>query len=162
MAWDKDKARSAYAQKLRDPRWQKMRLKIMERDEFTCQFCFDSESTLNVHHRDYQRGKDPWDYPENWLVTLCETCHRDESESRPDEEKSLLNTLRVKGYTASHLNELLIAFHNSPDAWDPMVSALAWAIESKDVMHAIRERYFEYLKEKTSRREAAGAPQEVK
>lgn len=30
-----------YSQKLRDPRWQKKRLEILERDSFTCQHCHD-------------------------------------------------------------------------------------------------------------------------
>lgn len=64
-----------YAEKLRDPRWQKKRLEVMERDGFTCQNCGDKESTLNVHHWYYAAGNDPWDYPDEALATLCEDCH---------------------------------------------------------------------------------------
>lgn len=66
---------TTYAQKLRDPRWQKKRLEIMERDEFTCQICGCKDKTLNVHHRHYSRGREPWEYDGNALVTLCEPCH---------------------------------------------------------------------------------------
>ena len=62
-----------YSEKLRDPRWQKKRLEIMNRDEFTCQACSDSKSTLNVHHMQYHG--DPWDAPNESLETLCELCH---------------------------------------------------------------------------------------
>lgn len=65
-----------YAEKLRDPRWQKKRLEIMGRDKFTCQKCSDATKTLNVHHRYYSKGAMPWEYPDNALVTLCEPCHR--------------------------------------------------------------------------------------
>ena len=65
-----------YAEKLKDPRWQKKRLEIMSRDKFTCQKCDDATKTLNVHHRYYFKGAMPWDYPDNALVTLCEPCHR--------------------------------------------------------------------------------------
>ncbi len=68
-----------YAEKLRDPRWQKKRLEILERDEWTCQLCGDKETTLVVHHRWYRKGKDPWDYPDNCLATLCESCHEQET-----------------------------------------------------------------------------------
>lgn len=51
----------------------------MERDNFQCQRCKDSESTLNVHHRLYIKGLDPWEYGPLTLVTLCEPCHADES-----------------------------------------------------------------------------------
>ena len=31
---------------------------------------------LNVHHSYYIRGKKPWEYPDDALVTLCEDCHK--------------------------------------------------------------------------------------
>jgi hypothetical protein len=64
-----------YAQKLRDPRWQKMRLRIMERDGFACRHCGDTRTTLNVHHKYYCWGAAPWEYEEHLLLTLCERCH---------------------------------------------------------------------------------------
>ncbi len=64
-----------YWQKLRDPRWQEKRLRIMERDEFKCRLCGCSEKTLNVHHAFYEKGRDPWDYDERFLRTFCEECH---------------------------------------------------------------------------------------
>lgn len=63
-----------YSQKLRDPRWQKLRLEIMQRDGFRCLICGATDKTLNVHHLLYQR-RDPWDYPEHLYQTLCEDCH---------------------------------------------------------------------------------------
>lgn len=62
-----------YSDKLRDPRWQKKRLEVMERDSFTCLACGDSKSTLNVHHKEYHG--DPWNAPMGSLETLCESCH---------------------------------------------------------------------------------------
>ncbi len=32
---------------------------------------------LHVHHKYYVKGKLPWEYPNEALVTLCETCHFD-------------------------------------------------------------------------------------
>jgi hypothetical protein len=65
-----------YSEKLRDPRWQRKRLEIMNRDDFRCQACRSKDKTLNVHHRLYQKGNDPWDYENEMLVTLCEDCHK--------------------------------------------------------------------------------------
>lgn len=65
---------SAYAKKLRDPRWQKKRLEILRRDNWTCFWCGDTESTLHVHHTVYT-GKDPWETWDDCLLTLCEACH---------------------------------------------------------------------------------------
>lgn len=64
-----------YAEKLRDPRWQKLRLEIMQRDGFKCCECRDKDNTLNVHHRFYLKGANPWEYDSSSLVTLCEKCH---------------------------------------------------------------------------------------
>jgi 5-methylcytosine-specific restriction endonuclease McrA len=64
-----------YADKLKDPRWQKRRLEILARDDFACRNCGDGESTLHVDHKVYRRGADPWDYPDDDLQALCESCH---------------------------------------------------------------------------------------
>lgn len=65
---------TAYSEKLRDPRWQKMRLEIMQRDRFRCRICHSEEDTLNVHHIVYEKGE-PWEARERDLLTLCENCH---------------------------------------------------------------------------------------
>ena len=63
----------------RDPRWQRRRLEIMERDRFACRSCGDKSSTLNVHHHRYAKGRKPWEYGDHDLSTLCDACH-DEQE----------------------------------------------------------------------------------
>lgn len=63
-----------YAEKLKDPRWQRKRLEIMERDEWACVNCFAKNKTLHVHHDQYKG--EPWDAPSHCLFTLCEDCHR--------------------------------------------------------------------------------------
>jgi 5-methylcytosine-specific restriction endonuclease McrA len=63
-----------YSQKLRDPRWQKKRLQILERDNWTCQSCRSTTKNLQVHHLVY-RKIDPWDYADECYQTLCEDCH---------------------------------------------------------------------------------------
>lgn len=65
-----------YSQKLRDPRWQKKRLEIFERDGWKCFGCESKDKTLNVHHKYYVVGRDPWEYPDFCYVSLCDTCHR--------------------------------------------------------------------------------------
>ena len=72
----KQQSKSTYYQLLRDPRWQKKRLEIMERDDFKCTACGDGTKTLNVHHLAYRKGAMPWDYEPTKLTTLCEPCHK--------------------------------------------------------------------------------------
>lgn len=62
-----------YSEKLRDPRWQKKRLEILNRDGFTCCLCGDKETELHIHHKKYH--KDPWQAKDEHLETLCKYCH---------------------------------------------------------------------------------------
>jgi hypothetical protein len=82
-----------YSEKLKDPRWQKKRLEILERDKWSCQICYDDTATLHVHHRYYLKNTEPWDYPSESLITLCESCHEIET-NRAGYEAELLLTLR--------------------------------------------------------------------
>ena len=72
----------SYSEKLKDPRWQRKRLEIMQRDLFVCSSCGNAEATLHVHHDYYVKGREPWDYPSFALKTLCADCH-DEQHSDP-------------------------------------------------------------------------------
>jgi len=87
----------SYSEKLQDPRWQKIRLQVFERDRWACQVCGDSTSTLNVHHWYYEKGRNPWEYEIDTLSTLCEGCHEFELQ-RGGIEKELLDTLRQEQF----------------------------------------------------------------
>lgn len=56
-----------------DPRWQKLRLQVMDRDNWMCVACGDSKATLHVHHKRYCGCI--WDSPPEDLQTLCNGCH---------------------------------------------------------------------------------------
>lgn len=62
-----------YAEKLKKPEWQRRRLEILSRDQFTCQLCGDKETELHVHHKSY--SGEPWDANDTELETLCKHCH---------------------------------------------------------------------------------------
>lgn len=64
-----------YAEKLRSPLWQKKRLAILERDKYTCQWCRDTETELQIHHLFYHKGREPYDYKDEHLITYCKHCH---------------------------------------------------------------------------------------
>jgi hypothetical protein len=57
----------------KDPRWQKRRLQIMERDGWACVACRRTDETLHVHHKAYYGM--PWEVSDHDLQTLCEKCH---------------------------------------------------------------------------------------
>jgi hypothetical protein len=62
-----------YSEKLLDPKWQKKRLETLNRDNFTCCFCGDTETELHVHHLKYTG--EPYEALLNDLETLCCHCH---------------------------------------------------------------------------------------
>lgn len=64
-----------YAEKLKDPRWQKKRLEVLQASGFTCSLCGSSDRTLHVHHRYYIHGRMPWEYPGFCFQCLCFQCH---------------------------------------------------------------------------------------
>lgn len=78
---------SKYSELLRDPRWQKVRLKKLEAAKWSCERCWDDGTMLSVHHKRYVKGRKPWEYPEHELVVLCQPCHEiehDEKDLRGD------------------------------------------------------------------------------
>lgn len=84
-----------YKEKLLDPRWQKKRLEVLDRDNFTCQDCLSTQKTLHVHHLDYVGGIEPWDYPDHYLLTLCVDCHQTVTKNRKANEDIIIKCLRL-------------------------------------------------------------------
>lgn len=101
--------KSEYLEKLKDPRWQKKRLEIFNRDNFTCRSCGETKKPLNAHHQYYKSGNDPWDYESESIVTLCEDCHIVEPGERQFIEGELLLILKKKGFVADDLLDIVEA-----------------------------------------------------
>jgi hypothetical protein len=47
----------------------------MGRDNFTCRCCGETDKTLHVHHKSYEKNMKIWDSEDSELVTLCKDCH---------------------------------------------------------------------------------------
>lgn len=93
----------SYADLLRDPRWQRKRLEILGRDNFKCRYCYDATSTLHAHHTRYEKGALPWDYNDDVIITLCESCHE-----RWHEDKLALDN--AYAYLTPENQELLMGY----------------------------------------------------
>lgn len=90
----------SYADKLRDPRWQKKRLEVMNAANFACQSCMAKSETLAVHHPFYENSREPWEYDN--LVCLCETCHKQVEATK----KSILELLcALRPYDRASLSQ---------------------------------------------------------
>lgn len=76
--------RKTYSELLRSPLWQKKRLEIFERDNYTCQYCGSTTKELHVHHKTYKKGANPWEYDNDDLISLCHDCHEYETNDKKD------------------------------------------------------------------------------
>ena len=77
-----------YSEKLKDPRWQRKRTEILNRDGFKCRDCGADDKTLHVHHCFYERGE-PWKTRDGLLLTLCKDCHKTLGEMESDAKLAL-------------------------------------------------------------------------
>lgn len=106
----KSDTRMTYSEKLRDPRWQRKRLEVFQRDNFTCTHCGDDLNELQVHHLDYEPGKEPWEYPIEFLTTHCAVCHGKE-QNRVKCENMLIQAMRIGGVHADEIVKIATHLH---------------------------------------------------
>lgn len=72
--------KTMYQGSLEDPRWKRLRLQILDRDQHRCRIC-GVLTSLQVHHRQYHRkgttGEwlNSWEYHPFFLITVCSSCH---------------------------------------------------------------------------------------
>ena len=112
-----------YSKKLQDPRWQRKRLEILQRDDFSCQACGADDKTLHVHHRYYRQSRDPWDYDDTALVAVCDECHDGIHESKEQFEEVLA---KMPFEVVDCLIESLLLIEESARCeWDKVRSAMA-------------------------------------
>lgn len=132
----------SYSEKVKDPRWQKKRLHILARDEWMCPMCGNKEFTLVVRHRRYLSDKEPWDYPNELLITLWEACHGYARESMPGAERFLIDTLKAK-FHSDDVCKIAMGFRYMK-IFDPKVVAEAyqWAPIDPDMQKEKVARYF--------------------
>lgn len=71
------KTQIPYFQLLERIEWKEKRERILIRDGHCCQMCgiTGEQAPLQVHHKHYIEGLDPWEYKDSELITLCEKCH---------------------------------------------------------------------------------------
>ena len=53
----------------------KEKIRILEKNNFTCCLCGTKEKELHVHHTYYEPNKKPWEYDDVFLWCLCKKCH---------------------------------------------------------------------------------------
>ena len=96
-----------YSERLADPRWQKKSAEVKIRDNWACQGCGCKTKQLEVHHMIYIGSLEPWEYPDDLLITCCRDCHENE-ELRPKHEHYALRSFKMCGFLASDLLALSV------------------------------------------------------
>lgn len=104
--------KETYSRMLKDERWLAKRRNILVRDNYTCQSCGSNEKEMQVHHEFYLKGKAPWDYPDQVLVTLCRGCHEDEEHGRKNVYRDFTNAVADAGFTNDDIRKLTWTFRN--------------------------------------------------
>jgi len=101
--------KSEYTKKLQDPRWQKRRLEIMQRDNFQCQLCGDTDKMLQIHHVHYC-SNNPWEAENQHLLTVCKDCHEIEQEDIRLATSELTFFLKSNGFTSFDFRKIIEVF----------------------------------------------------
>lgn len=110
-----------YAEQLKSPKWQKVRLKIMEMDNFCCQMCLSTTDQLHVHHIFYIHGVKIWAYPDEYLITLCEDCHKELHKVTDRLMKAIVKhyserlhkRLAINAYLLSLIDTIKLEYHDA-------------------------------------------------
>lgn len=110
----------------RNQRWFDFREQIFELDGYACVKCGRerSEVVLQVHHKEYHRGKAPWEYPVGLCETLCKGCHaREHGEVMPSDGWDLTfdeDLGDLSGECDCCGASLRYAFHIHHEHWEPI------------------------------------------
>ena len=133
-----------YYEKLKDPRWQKKRLEILNRDEFTCKICNDTKSTLHIHHKYYEYGNDPWDYPDNCFITLCADCHESEEMNIKEYSKLFIDTLKKSNFVADDWREIAYGINTIKYGINPskLASIISKIFTDSDIQILLFKHYY--------------------
>ena len=134
----------SYSEKLKDPRWQKKRLSILERDKWKCRSCLSGESTLHVHHMFYEKGREPWEAEDHSLMTLCENCHLFETQEMYGETKRFMESFKRHGVIAAQLWCITKRMEEKPTT-DNIAGMFHYMLMDEDTFAILKSRYLENM-----------------
>lgn len=116
--------RTDYYEKLKDPRWQKRRLEIMQKRGWKCESCTCGEKDgrqFHVHHLYYVSGRSPWSYPDWAFAVLCDPCHWATHEAIKILDEPQAWEKIIDGFFEGRIDPMhprfMMAFSHSLDDW---------------------------------------------
>lgn len=101
---------------------------ILQSADFQCEWCLDRTSTLHVHHLWYEAGREPWEYPDQALITLCKACHEEETRELPRAISRLILALKMRGGCAQVFDDLAMNLKNAGPEYGPLM-AVKWVVD---------------------------------
>lgn len=142
-----------YSEKLKDPKWREKRFKILSRDDHRCTQCGQDDGKLDVHHLYYLDYKEPWEYDNDALKTLCDACHEQWHFDQNRCEGSFLRAFYQKGFAPHQLLDLASGFNKLEleASRNIITTAIELMLGDKKVRNAFLDEYFAEMLE-TERR----------
>lgn len=138
---------SRYLEQIQDPRWEKKCFEIFDRDGWCCRLCDDDESPLHIHHVRCVCDKEPWDYPQEQLITLCESCHVAEHEAMPGAISNLIEQIKDSGFLSDGVMVITNAFKEltMPYPQDITAAIIEHAFSNSDIFKMLTDAYFGHI-----------------
>jgi hypothetical protein len=135
-----------YSEKLQHPKWQEKRLGILNRDEFTCQYCGDTETMLHVHHIAY--SGDPWTVDDKFLITLCSNCHKMEEEQIKEAIPTTIKKLKEAGFMSISFDHLPKIFKDTDRGWvtyEPSFDIIKMIVDDDELWESAKNLFWDRL-----------------
>jgi hypothetical protein len=135
-----------YKEKLQLPEWKAKRQEILKRDDCKCQSCGYQNKSNHIHHTAYIDDREPWEYPNYLLLTLCEKCHEKEEFLKDFDHDNLMYLLKL-GVTRIELNTVVCKLSQLGDLMDERYLAKSF------IEHLNKFEHFEnfYLNDNSSK-----------
>lgn len=147
-----------YSEKLKNPKWQKKRLEVLNLRGFKCELCSCETKELHVHHRFYLKGREVWEYDNDVFQVLCCDCHTKEHENKnavtekiieviPDKYKRLISLLEKLNEIDARNTDFIETIFSSvleSDDYDSFFLDLSYAFEDSfiDVIRSLNSDHF--------------------
>lgn len=122
-----------YSELLKHPNWQRKRLEILNRDEFTCKCCGATDKTLHVHHFKYLNGHMPWEYDNDNFITMCDECHSEEEQFIRHKHNGFIKINRLYNFPVRkmwHFSfSISFLYDNDPEAYEQIKKLINDSLE---------------------------------
>lgn len=132
------KENMTYWEQLRHPNWQKLRLRMLDRADYKCANCNDTETHLHVHHKQYIKGRKAWEYEDSNFEVLCDACHENAHYFK-DSLNSVLAQLPSE--LLDQIRDLVAGFYSYYVDYKSVVSNFD-AFETGDIANVIQNTLF--------------------